>query len=345
MGSKSATQLETGPLTAHDWDFSAIPQSELVACCLWEYARESESIGHAAELHWCITRNITEGALYSKDNAFKLHADKIAARYKQRAASVGFNYDTFRERYWDHDLACVGIYNVVVEHVSSDARPWQSLPPKLRTHFSSKAADTSIFQPLAMASLGDIEKIWTTHNSYLNEVRATPRPPNDDCEDMALWEPTSPIECSEENGRPVRKLCAGFTIDFSRFTDLEIQTAFTSWLKDNRPVQWSKPSRSFPCSRQRGRKDSEYSVALERLGLMRLLHWYSPELIKISLPETWKRFRHKQASFRREIRAATCFFKKIFPFLPAHEVPFSSERLGIWLPQMERTTDDVFREQ
>ena len=38
-----------GPLTEFDWNFDKVPDGELVACCLWEYARESVSIGHSSE--------------------------------------------------------------------------------------------------------------------------------------------------------------------------------------------------------------------------------------------------------------------------------------------------------
>jgi len=29
------------PLEKHEWDFNDVPDAELVACCYWEYARES----------------------------------------------------------------------------------------------------------------------------------------------------------------------------------------------------------------------------------------------------------------------------------------------------------------
>lgn len=32
------------PLHPHEWNFANVPDSELVACCVWEYARESASI-------------------------------------------------------------------------------------------------------------------------------------------------------------------------------------------------------------------------------------------------------------------------------------------------------------
>jgi hypothetical protein len=32
---------ELSPVLREDWDFDAVPDSEIIACALWEYARES----------------------------------------------------------------------------------------------------------------------------------------------------------------------------------------------------------------------------------------------------------------------------------------------------------------
>jgi len=37
-------------LTKHDWNFGDVPEDELVACCYWEFARESASIRGAVEI-------------------------------------------------------------------------------------------------------------------------------------------------------------------------------------------------------------------------------------------------------------------------------------------------------
>src|SRR2546422_750019 len=36
--------MSVEPFPRHEWDFDAVPDSELVACCYWEYARESKFI-------------------------------------------------------------------------------------------------------------------------------------------------------------------------------------------------------------------------------------------------------------------------------------------------------------
>src|ERR1022692_3916499 len=36
-------------LPEHEWNFDSVPDGELVACCYWEYARESASICDAVK--------------------------------------------------------------------------------------------------------------------------------------------------------------------------------------------------------------------------------------------------------------------------------------------------------
>jgi hypothetical protein len=111
----------------------------------------------------------------------------------------------------------------------------------------------------------------------------------------------------------------------------------------NRPKEWHKPLRVFPSSSARGKKQIEYRVALERLGLMRLLHWHPPGDLPDLWPEAWEKYRRKQESFRREVRAASRFFRKLFPFLPAGERPSSEERHSVWMKQMDEIMEEVDR--
>ena len=312
-----------GPLSREDWDFRSVPNDELIACCLWEYARESESIGFAAEFN-------------NRDRDTKLI---------ERAEAQGFNHEEFLRRYWDCDVGFIEIYGILRQFVSPNAMPWLKLPDDARKQVSQKVGDTSIFQPLVPALVGELEKLWNANNTELLQMRAKSLPPSDDSEDSVLYNESLPLDIPrKESDLHPDRLSIALTIDFSRFSDAEIQTAFRNWLLKHRPKHWKKPRRNFPTSRRRGRKDSEYTVALERLGLIKLLHWYSPESLKRDFPDVWKRYGHKRGAFRGEIRAAGRFFKKVFPFLPAHEAPHNSKRLGIWLPQLGKISDVVFRE-
>lgn len=49
---------EDGPLPVSHWNFTSIADDELIACCLWEYARESRTLALASAVHQMNTRRI-----------------------------------------------------------------------------------------------------------------------------------------------------------------------------------------------------------------------------------------------------------------------------------------------
>ena len=77
---------------------------------------------------------------------------------------------------------------------------------------------------------------------------------------------------------------------------------------------------------------------------MRLLHYYSPEEIREQLAPAWAKYGKKRNDFRREVREATKFFRKLFPFLPKTERPSSEARKGVRFPEMMAICDKVERD-
>lgn len=327
-----------------EWNFSRVPESELIACCYWEYARESATIKLVADVSWCITRHIWHREDYKRDPALLKKHEESANIIKDRAKSAKFNHDAFMAKFWRTDYPLLGIYDALTNYVREDALAWQHLPRHLRNVLVQKVTETSMLHPMCMSSVGELEELWKANSSYLLEVRSRVRDENDDCEDCALYTETVPVQSLSLEEKPTQqKVSAALTIDFSRYTDLEITEAFVSWLKKQRPKQWRRPRRVLPGARQRGRKLVEYRVALERLGLMRLLHWHSPAEIRDELPEAWKTYQRKENDFRREVREAAKFFRMLFPFLPRRERPESEERHGVWLPAMLKIAEEVER--
>jgi len=78
---------------------------------------------------------------------------------------------------------------------------------------------------------------------------------------------------------------------------------------------------------------------------MRLLDFHSPAMLSKELPEAWEKIGRKEKDFRREIREAAKFFRRLFPFLPENERPSSEERYGVWAPPLHRLMDEMDRER
>jgi hypothetical protein len=337
---------EFGPASPLNWDFESVPDDAIIACCIWEYARESKTIAMTADLRWCHTRDVWHRQDYERDPALRKRHDKEAACIEKRAKREGFDYDSFSERFWKTDYPPMEIYWSVTSMVGDWAHAWQQLPEEMRAQLSKQVAKSLVLQPLGVATVGELEELWKTNSVELAAVRLSERAENDDTEDAALWAETEPVEpLATEDGSLKERLTVALTVDFSRFTDREICDAFHAWLIKMRPKRWKRPRRVFPGARQKGRKLIEYRVAVERLGLMRLLHAHSPTQLREQLPDAWKKYRAKERSFRREIREACKFFRKLFPFLPEQERPVSEERLGVWFPPLRRYMDEMDREK
>jgi hypothetical protein len=329
-----------------NWNFDSVPNDEIIGCCLWEYARESETITMMADLRWCHTRRVQHRQDYERDPNLRKEHDAEATRIEERAKRKGFDYESFSERFWETDYPLMEIYWTVTSMVSDWAFAWQQLPNQIRAKLSNEVAESRVLQPLTAATVRELEELWKTNSVQLAAVRLREGAANDDGEDAAaLWAETEAVELLPMGDGVLKdRLTVAFTVDFSRFTDHEISDDFLAWLKQNRPPQWKIPRRIFPGARQKGRKLIEYRVAIERLGLMRLLHVHSPTSLREQVPQAWKKYRAKERSFRREIREGCKFFRRLFPFLPEQERPRSEERFGIWFPPVRRCMDEMDRE-
>lgn len=333
---------QEGPDAPEEWDFDSVPDSEIIACCLWEWARESKTIHLRADLHWCRVRNIRHREDYKENPSLKAEHDAEAKIIVARAKRERFKYGAFFDQLWRTDFPAIEIYNSVLDLMRDAAMPWQRLPTEARANLSGQVGKSSLIRPLGIATVGELEELWKANSIDLNAVRRQKRCADNDTEDGVLWEQTVLAEpFATEEGALRGRFAAAFAIDFSRFTDLEISKTFVDWLAENRPKRWKQPRRDFPGARQRGRKLIEYRVALERLGLMRLLHWHTPQELRDEMAVAWRMISPKEGSFRREIREASRFFRKLFPFLPKGERPFSEERNGTWSPPIQRMLDQM----
>jgi len=110
-------------LSEQDWNFDNVPDDELVACCYWEYARESAFIRNLR--HRCI-QNWRSGGCRDQ----KLHEDL------QRVQSIGYPAEVFlRGFFFEPDIKYQSEKEKLPNYRHPDApaitgsfpQPWQSL--------------------------------------------------------------------------------------------------------------------------------------------------------------------------------------------------------------------------
>ena len=119
---------EYGPDSPAEWNFDSVPESELIACCFWEYARESKTIKLLADIHWAQVRHIWYREDYQRDPSLVEEHNKDAARIERWVKAAGFDHDSFLTEFWKTDFPVLGIYEAVTDLVRDDAEVSSQLP-------------------------------------------------------------------------------------------------------------------------------------------------------------------------------------------------------------------------
>jgi hypothetical protein len=292
-----------------DWDFDDVPDNELVACCLWEYARESVFIRDVRQR--CIQSWQAGGYRDERLTADlnKLHtigpAVDVLARGFYFAPDDPQRIDMQRDAFV----------------TNSFPSPWQSLPANERDFRVRVLLGAGWYPatPFARADWLEAREIakqaearWDKIIGAYHRVRAE----NPDTSEVELTakgklQPYEEILPSliGEDGREV----AAVAINWARFTNDEIVGHFRKWVKANRP-------NSLRLRDDKGRnKTRDWRVALERLGMMRLLHQFRLRDLSAACPNAWKLYGKRE--WYKERKRAGEMFHRLFPFLSKSERP------------------------
>ncbi|MGB7748782.1 MAG: hypothetical protein WBN75_16020 [Verrucomicrobiia bacterium] len=285
-----------------DWNFDNVPDDELAVCRLWEYARESETI-----------RKIWQQSVSAAfDNTMpKEKRDAIRKEFYQLFNGLGRASILFQ----------AGIYgfggkNQYENFHSPFPQPWQELSKEQR-HILMETAAWNVRYDCPTPGF------MRAHHAYIHAL-------------AKLYHPKSMKEVFGRDGgigvtefyhagKKLRAICpnlmcAGGTeillveIEWGEFTNEELVKDFAQWLKENEPEGVQRPDR-------RGHKNRDMRVALDRLGMMRLLHRFTLRELPVKCADAEKAFHGYE--WYKERRRAGKVFHELFPFLPKAETPIS----------------------
>jgi hypothetical protein len=269
-----------------DWDFDNVPKDELAACCLWEYGRESPSF---------------------------LISDCDKVRDVRGESALFKKYEAFLDAYWNSDEGYMVFYETIRLYGGPTARPWQIIPEEIRKRLTKQVGVHEVSWPCAPGMRRQLEELWKANLAEWEPVRKEPG--YDPDEDMMAYEESHPRICQPGHAGETRgEILAAFAIDFWKFNDKQICADFAAWLKANRPQDC--PERTM-----RGKKQRDLRVALERLGMIRLLHHFTLKEVAKYHPEAAKAF--AGYDWYKERKRAGKTFTRLFPFLPKSERPLS----------------------
>jgi hypothetical protein len=307
---------EEGPSPA-EWDFEKVPDGELVACCHWEYARESAFIRQMRQRCWK-----DQQAGENRDQS--LHADL------QKVQSIGYPAHCFLHGFFcppDGVLPDAPPLSPGEVHRLTGAfpKPWQRLTKEERQYRAfvppRGIVDHVRIVPFERGLCLDAQDIVKTVKSLRwsrDQDNALARRQNPKLSEEALArmgklqfadiQPSVIYASGTEN--TLVQICWGL------FTNEDIIQAFRAWVKANRPEDVPGPTDN------KGRnKARDWRVALERLAMMRLLHRFRLRDLCMACPEGWRLYCKRE--WYKERKRAGAMFHRLFPFLLTEETPLS----------------------
>ena len=304
-------------IAREEWDFDSVPVGELVACCHWEYARESAFICDLRKRsleYWQLIE--AKEQRYNAAEKMRLHADL------QKVQSIGYPAEVILR-----GMSCPpdGVLpdapplkpGQVHPVTGSFPKPWQKLAKEERAYRSQIGSDVTRIPlvPFERGHVIDAKDIveWANarrrENDAANERARRKNPKKSEetlCREGKLHFPTIQPSLYWEGGKEVTIV----GIRWGSFTDDEIANYFRKWVKLNRPAHISAPN-------DQGRKLKDWRVALNRLGTMRALHAYT--FADHRFPKAFKDRGEKHCYAARKL--ALKKFRELFPFLDKGDRP------------------------
>lgn len=294
-------------LSPLEWNFAEVPDEEVTGCMYYEYARESAFIRSVKER--CV-ENDRAGGKWSET----LDKDLI------RIQSIHpFDSIFLRGFFFSDDLTARKDRHPEAPPINpSFPKPWLSMTPEERKYRADTRTWIDNLPPIECGHWSDAQIIYELGKKHADAH-------SDEIRRIRQGNPgVSEIELAQRGSfktyQPRRPsyFTIGehllLTIRWELNTDEQLAQFFRKWVKFNRPSNLPKPDR-------RGHRIVNKRVALDRLGIMRLLHLFTLAEMPRMCPAAFKKF--KAADWYKERRSALLIFKSLFPFLTDEEEPVS----------------------
>jgi len=298
-GSDKPSNPEDGVLIdREEWDFQDVPDSELLVCRLWEYARESTSIRSLWERTWEASRGNLSGAserriVHKEFGVYFHHLGRAAILFQEGiygfegSASLPGFHSPFPNPWQRLSNAQ---RRILCDTANWDVHALIGIPPFRRAQLPHVNALAN-FKPKAMKAVFGKERISAKDFFHAGDkLRGI---------------------CPNHLSLGGTELLA-IEIEWGDATNEELVAAFTKWLKENDPPGVRRPDR-------RGKKLTDLRAALDRLGMMRLLHSFTRAEMRRKVPAAENRFASRD--WYRDRKRAKGTFRELFHFLPANERP------------------------
>jgi hypothetical protein len=288
-------------LDPHEWDFNSIPEPQLVASCVWEYARESASIRKAVE---CAKIAFANQGIPKSESAEREAFRAAASEAFSLLHNTGFDLSFWVRLPFPEPWQSVDV---------EERQKWEHIRPEIpRVKFPPFQISGDI------CTVGELDRLACEANKKNRAALAK----------AARGEPVvNEAELLAEflNPRPILLLGAGGVqsfmaqINWRDYTDRQIKTAVNEWVVNQRPTTIPEPS-------ERGHKPIDWRKKLGDLGILRLMYETKVGNMKIYQPEAWRRYgcRGERYWYTASERALKDF-RVLLRFLPHGELPLHAD--------------------
>ena len=313
-----------GELDWREWNFVKVPDSELVACCHYEYARESAAIRSAVK-----RAKVAQVALGKPLPVERVHQPFIDAVNQAYAL---LHHTGFDMTFWLRLPFPKPWLDVDIDERAKWAhvRPVMPVPVKIPafgvtgdyfvvSQLHDLAHDAEEKRRAAWAQAMEAEKQKTVL------VNAALRGERVDVAELHKLDGRIAQLLAEAKQRdkpsPVSFMGGGGVqffvgqINWRDYTKPEIKEAFNQWVEANAPNTIPEPS-------ERGHKPIDWRNKLRALGIMRLMKRTAFGNMKIRQSAAWEMYRNwEETQWYADQQRASKHFRTLLPFLPEGELP------------------------
>ena len=313
-----------GELDWREWNFVSVPDSELVACCHYEYARESVAIRSAVK-----RAKVAQVSLGKPLPVERVHQPFIDAVNQAYALlhHTGFDLsfwlrlpfhkpwldvDKDERAKWAHVCPAMPVavkipaFGVTGDYfIVSELYNLAHQANEKRKAAWARVMDAEKVKELVLAKGANGEGVDAAklHLADKNIAELLTQAKQDE----------NPCPISFMGGGGVQTLVA--QINWRDYTKPEIKAAMRQWVEANTPKTIPEPS-------ERGHKPIDWRNKLRALGIMRLMKRTAFGNMKIRQSAAWELYRNwKETQWYADQRRASKHFRTLLPFLPEGELP------------------------
>jgi len=289
------------PLSRTEWDFSGVPDNELVPCLLFEYLRESAT-----------AQRLSNALLPLAHPTKGWHDDARVLLEQVEQMRISINHPLNTPHFINMAIIPIVAWNIH-EQLKS---PWQQLSPKPKLYLTQSCTEVDAAAYFADSDVYTDQLANAMREAVIEDIHADKDAP-------AILKAMADVNL--KGSYPGRKVF-GIVADFARYDDNGIRAAMA--LRTEEIIR-SRPAGIKPqFRRESGRgRNAEWRGVLNSLGMARLSVRYKAHVLRAKLPDAYAQItdsladKGTTAAQKKLDGARNRFLNRFHKILPFEKLP------------------------